>query len=82
MEAEPSDSGTKDTFLPNLRVEIPQNDLDAMGRTLVVQVLLVCIEGILDRMVLLFRCGVRANQAYIVELDANFGQPFIHRGES
>ena len=32
----------------------------------------------------LFRRGVRENQAYIVEfcLDANFGQSFIHRGET
>ena len=42
------------------------------------------VEGILDRIVLLFRGGMRANQTYIVEvcLDANFGQPFIYRDET
>ena len=47
MEAELSNSGTKDTFLHDIRVEIT--------------------EGNLDRIVLLFRRGVRTSQAYIVE---------------
>ena len=84
MEAELSDSETKDTFLPYLRIEIPENNLDVMGRAFVIQVLLFRVEGILDRTVLFFRGGMRANQAYVVEhsLDTNFDQPFIHRGET
>ena len=41
VEAELSDSGTKDIILPNLCVEIPEHNLD------------VRVEGILDRIVLL-----------------------------
>ena len=54
-----------------------------MSWAFVVQILKVCVEGILDRIVLLFR-GACENQAFILELclDANFGQPFIHRGET
>ena len=39
VEAELSDSGIKDTFLRDLRVEIPEDNLDVMGRAFVVQVL-------------------------------------------
>ena len=39
VKAQLSDSGTKDTFLSNLRVEIPEDNLDVMGRAFVVQVL-------------------------------------------
>ena len=50
----------------------------------IVQVLYVRVEGILDCVVLLFRGDVHANLAYIVKLclDTDFGQPFIHRGET
>ena len=70
--------------MPNLDIEIPEDNLDVMGRAFVVQVLLIRVEGILDRIVLLFCGGMLANQSYIVELclDANFGQHFIHRGET
>ena len=66
-EAELSDIATKDIFLPKLRIEIAEDNLD-----------------VLNRIVLLFHGGMSANQAYIVELclDANFGQPFIHRSET
>ena len=30
VETELSDSGTKETFLPNLRIEIPEGNLDVM----------------------------------------------------
>ena len=50
-----SDSGTKDTFLPDFRVEIAENNLVVAGRAFVVQVLYVRVEGILGRIVLLFR---------------------------
>ena len=36
VEAELSDSGTKDSFLPNLRIEIPEDNLDVMARAFVV----------------------------------------------
>ena len=36
VEAELSDSRTKDTFLPNLRIEIPEDNIDVMGRAFVV----------------------------------------------
>ena len=39
VEAELSDSGTKDTFLPNLRIESSEDNLDVMGRVFIVQVL-------------------------------------------
>ena len=35
LDAELSYRWTKDTFLPGLRVEIPENNLDVMGRTFV-----------------------------------------------
>ena len=78
-----TDSETKDTFLPELRVEISEDNLDVVGRAFVIEFLQVRVEGILDGIVLCFDCGLRANQAYIVELclDANFGQQFIQRGE-
>ena len=84
VEAKLYDSGTKDVLSPDLCVEIPENNLDVMHRTFVVQVLWVRVEGILDHIVFLFRGDVRVNQAYIVQLclDANFGQPFVHRGET
>ena len=49
---------SKDTFLPDLRVEIPEDNLDVMGLAFVVQVLYVRVEGILDHIVLLCRGGV------------------------
>ena len=36
VEAELCHSGTKDTFLANLRIEIPENNLDVMRRPFVV----------------------------------------------
>ena len=36
VEAELSDSGTKDTFLPHLRIEIAENNLDVIGWAFVV----------------------------------------------
>ena len=37
VEAERSDSGTKDTFLANLRIEILEDNPDVMGREFVVE---------------------------------------------
>ena len=39
VEAELSDSVTKYTFLPNLRIEIPMDNLDVIERAFVVQIL-------------------------------------------
>ena len=50
-----SDGESKDTFLPALRFEIPDDNLDVRNRTFVVQVLYVRVEGIIDRIILLFR---------------------------
>ena len=36
VEAELSDSGTKETFLPNLRIEIGEHNLDVLGLAFVV----------------------------------------------
>ena len=36
VEAKLSDSGTKDTFLSNLRIEILEHNFDVMGREFVV----------------------------------------------
>ena len=38
-EAELFDSGTKDTFLPGIRVEIPVDNFDVFGREFALQVL-------------------------------------------
>ena len=59
LQAEISDSGTKDSFLPDLRVEFPEDNLAVVGRAYVVQVLQVRVKGILDSIVLLFRRGAR-----------------------
>ena len=59
MEAELSDCETKDTFLPNLRVGSPEDNLDVMGQSFVAQVHYVRVEGILDSIVLLFSRGAR-----------------------
>ena len=39
VEAELSDSGTKATSLPNLRIDIPEDNIDVMGRAFVIEVL-------------------------------------------
>ena len=39
VEAELFDSGTKDTFLPGIRVEIPVDNFDVFGREFALQVL-------------------------------------------
>ena len=39
VEAELSDSGTKDTFLHHLRIEIPEDNVDVMDRAFFVYVL-------------------------------------------
>ena len=39
VEAKLSDSGTKYTFLPDVRIEIADDNLDVIGRAFVVQIL-------------------------------------------
>ena len=39
VEAELSDSGTKDTFFPDLHIEVPEDNFDVVGRAFIVQIL-------------------------------------------
>ena len=63
VEAELSDSGAKDTFPPDLRIKIPEDDFCVMGQALIINVLEFSVEGILNlNIVLFFRRGVRTNK--------------------
>ena len=57
MQAELSDNGGKDTFLPDLR----KVDFCLKGRALIVYVLEFSVEGILNPIILFFRGGVSTN---------------------
>ena len=58
MEAELSDSGAKDTFPPDLRIKIFEDDFAVIGWVLIINVLEFSVEGILNHIVLFFRRGV------------------------
>ena len=55
MEAELSDSETKDSFPPDLHIKIYEEDFCVMGRALIIYVIEVNVEDILNSIVLFFR---------------------------
>ena len=83
VEVELSDSGAKDTFPPDVRIKISEDDFCVMGLTLIIYVLELSLESILNPIVLFFRWGVSTNLTDVVEfcLDADFGYSFVHRRE-
>ena len=61
VEAELSDSGAEDTFPPNHRNKISEDDFCVLGRALIIYVFEFSLEVILDHIVLLFRRCVSTN---------------------
>ena len=61
MEPELSNSGAKDTFSPDFRIGISEDDFCVMGRELIIHVLELSVEGIFNHIVLFLRRSVSAN---------------------
>lgn len=62
MGSELTDSVVKDTFSPDLRIEIPEDP-----RALIVYFLKHSVESILNRIILIFHQGVNTNKADFVK---------------
>lgn len=67
MHPELSDNETKDIFLPDLRNEIPEHDFGVIGWIVIIYFLELCIEGIPNHIVLIFRQNASAGEGDVIE---------------
>ena len=82
MEAKLSDSGANNIFTPDLALKYSKT-IFVSWRALIINNLEFSVEVIFKHIVLIFRCGVSANNADVIEFcfEADCGYSFVHRRE-
>lgn len=61
------DIGAKDTFPPNIRIEVFLDDFGIRGRALIVYFLAICLKGILNLIVPIFRQSISGNEGDVIK---------------